>query len=855
MSLITYRPVVRLRSEVDGPLRSMNDYQFGFYDTGFLRQAMKSQSTATNYRMATMPIPQNPHEARIAEQIIKHPDVCYAVVDKNKIAIVIVENNPGWLSIFNEMGYEVFAGDKTGKRLKTFHRPALLNAHFEKDEINVHIAEPTDYSPYDFDEDQGQVSSRFCDPSITSRLLDGGFVISRKFVQRAVQNIPMYHPEDTTDNKEYYYDWRIRKKLVKNLMKTPILNVRIVFEEGFLKGNAIVVDEDEMPEGVDVITTRENIKSEIKYHKGFQFLAEPQGSHERVITDDQTVINLDNLFRKSDMELWLNEEYEKMFNDAINSRLLTNWQEIYKRQFRNVASAEDEEANSRMSYVGYRWVASGMKITDSPWLFETLATSHAKPFQKRIPIPCTVYEQVIPESLARMAGYDIEVETETIQRINELGVHVVNDIDWLEMYESHGGHDEDDYFKCFYRTMVGGDQLDGERVVIICRSPNGYGEYSIFKYVEGQWCPTWHKADGTPVQFPEVSGRGWPTRLSDAIYAGDVKYDKLPSEYQKKVKATGHYTPDDVIRDMRVAMSGGNVGGYVNAVMAHSLVLHAHRPNQLCSMEKAIDKCINPDYIEDVLAIDAEARAIVREIIDSKQPVDVDFWSRRGFARYLKDGETVDLFEGKISHMNAMCQEKYREYCERIREWSQTNAGPPQIVHDLGKRLYFHALPIVRNFRSTIYTVNTSEATQATGTIVRNSWEQLYSDIVDIIKSFEREEDKHDFVLAMYSVSLKVPTSSGKITDQIVMNRFVYPYLEAALQFYGIANTIVFSPSQDGDVNIFSMENKQWKYVNSIGQVETFNDPLEFQDAHRTDSTVVFTTPEPPSRTSTISRY
>jgi hypothetical protein len=423
------------------------------------------------------------------------------------------------------------------------------------------------------------------------------------------------------------------------------------------------------------------------------------------------------------------------------------------------------------------------------------------------------------------------------------------------MYESHGGHDEDDYFKCFYRTMVGGDLYDGERVVIICRSPNGYGEYSIFKYVEGQWCPTWHKADGTPVQFPEVSGRGWPTRLSDAIYYGDVKYDKLPSEYQKKVKATGHYTPDDVIRDMRVAMSGGNVGGYVNAVMAHSLVLHAHRPNQLCSMEKAIDKCINPDYIEDVLAIDAEARAIVREIIDSKQPVDVDFWSRRGFARYLKDGETVDLFEGKISHMNAMCQEKYREYCERIREWSQTNAGPPQIVHDLGKRLYFHALPIVRNFRSTIYTVNTSEATQATGTIVRNSWEQLYSDIVDIIKSFEREEDKHDFVLAMYSVSLKVPTSSGKITDQIVMNRFVYPYLEAALQFYGIANTIVFSPSQDGDVNIFSMENKQWKYVNSIGQVETFNDPLEFQDAHRTDSTVVFTTPEPPSRTSTISRY
>jgi hypothetical protein len=87
------------------------------------------------------------------------------------------------------------------------------------------------------------------------------------------------------------------------------------------------------------------------------------------------------------------------------------------------------------------------------------------------------------------------------------------------------------------------------------------------------------------------------------------------------------------------------------------------------------------------------------------------------------------------------------------------------------------------------------------------------------------------------------------------MNRFVYPYLEAALQFYGIANTIVFSPSKDGDVNIFSMENKEWRYADSDGLVVTYKNPLEFQDAHRIDSTVVFTTPEPPLRTSTISRY
>lgn len=852
----TYRPIVRLRSEANGSLRSMNDYQFGFYDTGFLRQASVSIDEVTGFRMATLPIPQNPHEFRIAEQIVRHPDVCYAIVDKNKLAFVIVDGAPGWLNAFNQLGYEVYAGDKTGKRLKTFHRPALLNATFAKDELKVMIVDPTAYSPYSYsDPEMLEVLSEefpsvnFQDPKVLARLLDGGFVISSRLIQRAVANLPVYEPHKTTDTKEYYYDWRIRKKLTQNLLRQKVFNARLVFDQGFLKGNCIV--SDKLPEGVDVITSMDNIKSEIVYKNGFQFLAEPQGSHERVITDDQTVINLPNLFSQADMQYWLNEEYEKMFNDAINCRLLTNWREIYKRQFRNISDAEDEEANSRMSYVGYRWVASGMKITDSPWLFETLAISHAKPFQKRIPIPCTVYEQIIPESLAHMAGYeeDVYVEQGEIVRINELGVHVVNDADWLEMYESHGGHDQDDYFKLFYRTMEGGD-LDGQKVVIVCRSPNGYGEYSIFKYVEGQWSPTWHTSDGTEIKFPKVSGRGWPKRLSDAIRDKEVRYEGLPSEHTKKVKRTGLYTPDDVIADMKVAMSGGNVGGYVNAVMAHSLILHSHRSHQLCSMEKAIDKCINPDFMEDVLAIDEEARTIVREIIDSKQPIDINFWERRGFKRYLDKDEEVVLHEGKITKMNNLCQEKFKEYSARVRDWAQTNAQPPQIVHDLGKRLYFQALPVVRNFRSTIYTVNTSEVTQATGTIVRNSWESLYADIVNVINSFEREEDRHDFVLAMYSVSLKVPTSAGKITDQIVMNRFVYPYLESALQFYGIANTVVFTPRKDGDVSIDTVKNEKWQYAGQI-----YSDPMSFQEAHRQDTAVVFTPTLSFTRTSEVSRY
>jgi hypothetical protein len=142
----------------------MNDYQFGFYDTGFLRHAIDQFPEATGFRMATMPIPQSPYEAKIAEAVIRHPMVSYAVVDKNKIALVIVEGVPGWLEIFTRLGYEVFSGDKTGKRLKTFHRPALLNAHFEPDELKVMVVDSAAYSRYSFDDDS--IAERLCHPHV-----------------------------------------------------------------------------------------------------------------------------------------------------------------------------------------------------------------------------------------------------------------------------------------------------------------------------------------------------------------------------------------------------------------------------------------------------------------------------------------------------------------------------------------------------------------------------------------------------------------------------------------------------------------------------------------------------------------
>jgi len=832
-----YEPQLRLQSISGGPLRGGEDYQFGFYDSGILRQIL-DETYSHSYKVWSLPVPATHEEFDYAQQLINDPKVQYALVDKNKIVFVVIEDNPGWMSAVSSSGYNVYSGPKTNKRLKSGHRPTLLNAHFDLDEINIKIVNPTDYSRYNFfdENDDWGVASEYRNPEVIERLLDGGFVISRRMIQKAVQNLPVYEPDSSLDLQDYYYDPRIRKNLTSQMLSAHVFNARIIFPGGHLKGNAFVAD---LPEGIDIITAQGNIKQEMSYDNGYRFLAEPQGPKNRVITDDQTVINLPKLFRKSDMTMWLSEEYKKMYNKATSGDLLTNWQYIYQRIWRDDQDLNENESRARMAYVGYRWTAAGFKVTESPWLFETVAISHAKPLQHRIPIPCAVYEQIIPESLARMAGHDLSIDEGTILQYLPLGCHVVNDIDWLEMYQSHGGMDQDDFFKLFYREMEGGD-MHGNKVVIAVRSPNGFGEYTIFNYIEGAPNPTWEKSDGTLVSFPIVNGRGWPKRLSDAIASGEVTYDQLPSTFNPKSKRTGPYLQQDVLRDIEIAMAGGNVGGFVNATMAHSMVVTKHRLRQLCSLEDAIDKCINPDDKQDVMAIDQEANKIMREVIDSGKPIDRNFWVSRGMKRFLGKNEPVpELYDGKITQINTLCNEFYKDYVRQIRTWSQTNARPREIIHQIGRRFYFFALPILRQFRMNLYNTNASEESVISGSIDRNNWENIYSEIVNRIESYERFQDRCDFVLALYSVTIKVPTSAGKITDQIVMNRHVYPYLQQALEYYGISNIPVYN-NTNGKMKIQIMKNDEWYWPNSVGELIKYTDPLEFQKAHSVDSPISF---------------
>jgi hypothetical protein len=611
-----------------------------------------------------------------------------------------------------------------------------------------------------------------------------------------------------------------------------------------LKGNAFV--SKLLPDNIDVISWEGNLKSEITYSEGMRFLAEPQGAKPRVHTDDQTLANFPMLFSKQDMELWLKEEYEKLFDDAIKDKGLMNWKNIYQRSWRDKIDPEDEESQARMNYVGYRWRAMGMKVTDSPWLFETLTIGSAKPLEDKIPIACAVYEQIISESMARMAGFDFKVEEGYIRRLNELEVHVVNDIDWIEMYESHGGCDQDDFFKLFYRTMEGGER-DGRKVVIAMRSPNGFGEYSIFNYTEGDWYPKWKLADGLEKEFLPVNGRGWPKRLSQALVDKDVVYTGLSSHNNPVPKRTSdHYTRQDVINDLIASTATGSVGKFVNATMLWASVFQKHRSSQTCSLEDAIDGYVQTNVIEDRMAIDEDAENMVHEVIASGLPVDRSMWdaTNRNFKSYLKPGQWVEKYEGTITQMNILCRKYFNDFCTRVRNYSQTMIKPLPLVQALGYRMHFTARYDLRKFRQLIMNTNSQMTNDYGGRIDRQGWDMIYRTIVEKINSYESDNDRHDYTLGLYLVTMTDATSTGKITDQIVMNRLVFSYLERALQFYGIGNSLDIVQQLDGSLSFHQSTSSKWQYrdpeTKSI--TDEFDDPVAYQKFMMQRSPIIHST-------------
>lgn len=201
--LEAYSPDTRMTAFNGGPLRSVSNYQYGFYDIGPIRDILDNDDLDTNdVQVAALPIPANNREFDIVQQIASHPRIQYGIVDKDKIMFVRIGKKTGWFSAFAEQGFVLKGGAKTPKRGKQLHRPTSLNAKFDIDKLNIMIVEDTRFTDYDFTNPNEEVPSWMQNPEVVERLLDGAFAVSFRVLEKAISNIPNYNPDASTDPEE-----------------------------------------------------------------------------------------------------------------------------------------------------------------------------------------------------------------------------------------------------------------------------------------------------------------------------------------------------------------------------------------------------------------------------------------------------------------------------------------------------------------------------------------------------------------------------------------------------------------------------------------------------------------------------
>lgn len=766
------------------------------------------------------------------------PETLYSYVDQGEITIVQIEEHDRREFPLSSFGWDIENTPKTFKRLKTLNRPfrlwdRLTDADGNPRELRVAIMDDDAYISDEFEAD-GYSSAEI------ERLLDGAVVINPQLFLNCKANIhfPVFAGESSHEHPEMFIEKFRRQEFLRQAQHFKTFNGRIFGAMHFtgLDPDDVLHERSGLIKaeffcdvagtcerlGVDVIAARSALKTEVSYSGQPFILIEPQKAKKSGVNSDiQTMSNLPGLYKVDAIQAWVDDFLAAKFDDLKNNKLMPEWFDMSSTKFNgSTHTLMPNDVDTLNKWNARVWMLSGRKITESPWLFEQLASSIAKSVNTRddrrlrFPVPCAVRAQVISASMSSMAGFDADVYQGCARWVEELEAVVVNDEDWLEMYRSHGGMDLDDFFTCYYRT------IGNCRKIVTVRSPNDWGEYSIFDYVEGDWFPTFTKADGTIIQFPEADNNPelWAERLSEVYSEGRIEYRGLPTENSNPTSVEQAYGINTIVKLIQDNKgSAACVGANVNARTLHSVVMRSHRPVQLCPMEGAIDAGTQGGSAEDTIAVQEEATEILKAVIASGRPICAYLWRTRFVrANQVPFPQSRLTTETHLFKADQIRKASSRRFLAMARDYAQKNLTQVDIcVHRLGRRMLPKALEVLVTTRRTMVSMqDVGSQTMGLG-----DWYDVHSLPIQVMNSFDTVTDQYDFVLALYSACFKLPTrSTGKVSDQIVMNPHLFPYLMDALRYYGLANHV----EVDENNQIVS-----WKQDNWILTCETCGDERE----------------------------
>lgn len=619
------------------------------------------------------------------------------------------EEKQGWMKALEEHGVEIVASPKTPKRITALTRHVYLAVVRDfrdgDEEIPVVMVEPDTFS----DHKQGDKVSFFNDPvdrSVTRRttlsatqaamFLDGGSVISKEILEEMICNGArfiernLHNPYDTVINQKY-----------DNAYSGQI---RLVGPDGQIKGDTLVATREEMARAlknagiplpecgyVDVISTADNLKHEVRWTKGQYLVFEPhpikggsdaQRGKTHQYTDQQYLTWMhDWLFTSNELLMHLHEYVNHVVDKLQRGEI--------PAYFRSTGKLEDPTSSiERFQYTSLMYDRHGLGILSSVSLLKRIMNGAIKQLVKdrsdpKFPIPCSMYAHVATDSWLRACGRDPKDwpngEGQTprgyIWYDEKTDRMVYNDLDFVEDYDRHGGFDLDDAVKYFARTWR------GTRVWVAVRSPNTYGEYSIRRHIQGTYAPVWQIDDHAPIEFPEIPDERLP-------FCGEIdvtyEFDDMNFNFSK---GDMEFDKEWVIkRVINASRFRGLFGRYVNLDMVYHGTFNGPQLEQLAPLEEVVDASTqNPsEEARELIARNVDERAKWFETMSFQQeiPIDEQLWDKRGDKR-----RSPKLVVSWFSTLNDNARSINSQAVLKIRTFSQEAVKEiPEILHKLGDK-------------------------------------------------------------------------------------------------------------------------------------------------------------------------
>lgn len=417
-------------------------------------------------------------------------------------------------------------------------------------------------------------------------------------------------------------DWRITR-MIDRFNKAEVVNLTVVDPNGSLKGNFRIVSDQfglYMAEHLHIaptaiLTSLEGYKKGIATTNHRMYIAgEPQDWHDVARVDIQSYINLRPIQFPMGISTIIKDIKSKLITKIHNGTLVQSPKELIDIEERFLEESGEVMEEILGSWVAAEAVASGIDLRKMPsvlrqsaaGVMKGLATFEFDQFNKpigierfNIDIPCAWSMQKISETAARMMGWDLgHVERGTARVWWKAKMVVINDIDFFCNYRNHGGPDFDDFYVVMFRTIA----ETGERVLFLYRRPNGLGEYSYYRYVEGDKFPTYTWADKTKMTFPEVKLSDIVMPVTKAIELGitqDIDVPGGPIE-AANAGAQAHYSGGAMTEDFRIHRLRQledreiTAGHLVNAQMFWNHVVKDF-PTWIISMEACVDLTTQDD--------------------------------------------------------------------------------------------------------------------------------------------------------------------------------------------------------------------------------------------------------------------